>query len=628
MNWCGEPRPRSVPLLALIRLVVVLVFLGAACAHSPLPRPTVSPAPPAPWYGDLRVLAERAARVRGLELTRTFEIVPLDDAEFFARYDGLRKAANPIQNDLARTLEVLSPRPGAERPLDWDENVRAARSASQAQVKQVREEQLIAFYEFDTHTLVVRRDKPASLGLSPSLLRATLAHEVGHVLQDQRGLGVPRPKAFDEALAWRAVLEGDATLTGLLVGADLDDLSPRRAVERARLVRTTLTEDQVDGAVGESPVLLKAAPMVREMFSFPYRGGEHFVTDLYAAGGLDLVDRMLLAPPTSTDLILAPERYLAGGGPRTARVSEAARRLGVVVTRGLLRTCNEQLREPVPAKLVTWVGASMVDDSLERRGDGYVWLTTWDTSETARQAPAEDAEEQRGVTLKLAALALKAIAECMGAAPQDVTTEARGVSVALTVRRPDDAALRVALPRPPMARAPFGAVTVPEPRLALAFHNPGQGRLVGPRWEHAPLSLTLDWFDGAKLLDNPAAALSAAAPGLVLLGSYLDEGPEDAKATAFLNVVAGICLKSAKVAGGVPMTTRYEWKDVTTRGAAAKETTLRRGKVTIRARAYPMCAGRAVLYVVGMSLDPSNEATLTQWQDSLSFTGAAPACDR
>jgi hypothetical protein len=171
MNWCGEPRPRSVPLLALIRLVVVLVFLGAACAHSPSPRPTVSPAPPEPWYGDLRVLAERAARVRGLELTQTFEIVPLDDAEFFARHDGLRKAATPIQADLARSLEVLLGAPRAE--LEREETVRATRSASQAEVKLVQEEQLIAFYEFGSHTLVVRRDKPASLGLSPSLVRAT-----------------------------------------------------------------------------------------------------------------------------------------------------------------------------------------------------------------------------------------------------------------------------------------------------------------------------------------------------------------------------------------------------------------------------------------------------------------------
>ncbi len=335
---------------------------------------------------------------------------------------------------------------------------------------------------------------------------------------------------------------------------------------------------------------------------------------------------MLLAPPVSTDLILTPERYLAGGGPRTARVSGTAGRLGAVVTRGLLRTCRAPMPESVPERLVNWVGASMVDDSLERRGDGSVWLTTWDTSETARQVPGKDAEVQRGVTLMLAATALKAIAACMGASAKDVTTEERGVSVAMTVRRPDDTALLIALPHPPMARPPFGAATVPEPRLELAFHNPGQGVFTAERWEHAPLALTLDWPAGAKLLDNPGAALSAAAPGVVLLGSYVDEAPEDAKATAFLNVVAGILLKSAKVAGEVPMSTRHSWRDVTTNGRPSREATLRRSKATIRVRAYPMCSGRAVFYLVGLSLDPSNEATLTQWQDSLAFTGAALAC--
>jgi hypothetical protein len=48
---------------------------------------------------------------------------------------------------------------------------------------------------------------------------------------------------------------------------------------------------------------------------------------------------------------------------------------------------------------------------------------------------------------------------------------------------------------------------------------------------------------------------------------------------------------------------------------------------TIVARAYPMCSGRAVFSLVGVSLDPSNEGPLTQWQDSLAFTGAAPACE-
>ena len=265
----------------------------------------------------------------------------------------------------------------------------------------------------------------------------------------------------------------------------------------------------------------------------------------------------------------------------------------------------------------------MVDDSLERRGDGYVWLSTWDPEETARRTPNADAEEQRTGTLLVATAQLRLMAECLGARREDISTSAGGVSVALTVKRIDEASQLIGLPRPTMAGSRFGAVTIPEPRADVAFHNPGPGRLVGPRWEHASLGLALEWPPGAELIDSPGAALAAAAPGLLMVGTYRDERPDDERATAFLDGPASGLAESGKLTGK-PTTTRYEWKRV---GAGAKVATLRWGKATIVARAYPMCSGRAVFYLVGMSVDPSRDATLTQWQDSLAFKGAAPSCD-
>ncbi|MDP1921731.1 MAG: hypothetical protein Q8L14_36155 [Myxococcales bacterium] len=600
----------------MTRFVVVLAVLCTACAHSPSRAPCVPREPPTPWYGDLRALAERAARVRGLELTQTFTITPLDDAAFFDRNDRNQEASRPSLEDFSRTLEVLFIKANTFNEKTGDESYRAGLGVSREAMKRVRDDQLIAFYEFDSHTLVVRQKRPL---LSPSVERATLSRTVAHVIQDQQGLGTTRPTGIDEWLAWNAVLQGDAALTAILMGADFDDMSPRRAVERVRLSRTT-TKD-------ETPKALAAIPLAREVFLFPSREGERFVTDLYAAGGLNLVDAMLRSPPSTTDLILNPQRYLAGGGPRTARVGADARHLGVLLTKSLLRSCNVAGTNPIPPELVNWLGASLVDDSLERRGNGYVWLTTWDTEETARQTPNADAEEQRTSTLLVAASELRLIAECLGARREDLTTSARGVSVALTVNRIDEADHLVALPRPKMTGARFAAVTIPEPRADVAFHNPGPGRLVGPRWEHASLGLALDWASGAQLLDNPGAVLLAGAPGVMLVGAYLDERPEDGRATEFLEGLASGLAESGKLAGK-PTTIRHEWKGVTKNGAKAKEATLHWGKATFVARAYPMCAGRAVFYLVGMSVDPSSDSTRTQWQDSLAFTGAAPACDR
>lgn len=574
---------------------------------------------PPPWYGDLQALAEHAARVRGLELKQTFTIAPLDDAAFFARSDRHQEASRPSLEDFSRTLEVLFIKANTFNEKTGDASFRAGLGVSREAVKRVREDQLIAFYEFDSHTLVVRQKRPTSPVLSPAAERLTLSRTVAHVIQDQQGLGATKPTGIDDWLAWNAVLQGDATLTAILLGADFDDMSPRRAVERVRLSRTTKKD--------EPPKALAAIPLAREIFLFPSREGQRFVTDLYAAGGLNLVDSMLRSPPSTTDLILNPQRFLAGGGPRTARVGADARHLGVLLTKSLLSTCNAAGTNPIPPELVNWLGASLVDDSLERRGNGYVWLTTWDTEETARQTPQADAEEQRSSTLLVAASELRLIAECLGARREDITTSARGVSVALTVNRIDEAEQLVALPRPKMVGAPFAAVTIPEPRTDVAFHDPGPGRLVGPRWEHVSLGLALDWPSGAQLLDNPGAALVAAAPGMMMVGAWLDERSADGRATEFLDGLASGLAESGKLEGK-PATTRYEWKSVTTNGAEAKEATLRWGKATFVARAYPMCAGRAVFYLVGMSLDPSNDATMTQWQDSLAFTGAAPACDR
>lgn len=599
----------------MIRLVVVLAVLGAACAHSPSRAPCVPSEPPTPWYGDLRALAERAARVRGLELTQAFTIAPLDDAAFFARSDRHQEANRPSVEDFSRTLEVLFIKKNMFNEKTGDESFRAGLGVSREAMTRVREDQLIAFYEFDSHTFVVRQKRPL---LSPEVSRATLSRTVAHIIQDQQGLGATKPTGIDEWLAWNAVLQGDAALTAILMGADFDDMSPRRAVERVRLSRTTKKD--------EPPKALEAIPLAREVFLFPSREGERFVTDLYAAGGLNLVDAMLRSPPSTTDLILNPQRYLAGGGPRTARAGADARHLGVLLTKSLLRTCNVAGTNPIPPELVNWLGASLVDDSLERRGNGYVWLTTWDTAETARQTPNADAEEQRTSTLLVATSELRLIAECLGARREDISTSARGVSVALTVNRLDEVEQLVALPRPKMTGARFAAVTIPEPSADVAFHNPGPGRLVGPRWEHASLGLSLGWPSGAQLIDNPGAVLLSAAPGVMMVGTWLDERPDDGRASEFLDGLASGLVESGRLAGK-PTTTRYEWKRVTKNGAEAKEATVRWGKATIVARAYPMCSGRAVFYLVGISLDPSNDAMLAGWQDSLAFTGAAPSCE-
>lgn len=72
----------------------------------------------------------------------------------------------------------------------------------------MRGEQLIAFYHFASDRLVVRKTlSPALLTMGEAGRSFILAHEVGHVLQDQQGLGTwcqPRSSSRSRAApCWR-----------------------------------------------------------------------------------------------------------------------------------------------------------------------------------------------------------------------------------------------------------------------------------------------------------------------------------------------------------------------------------------------------------------------------------------
>lgn len=203
-----------------------------------------------------------------------------------------------------------------------------------------------------------------------------------------------------------------------------------------------------------------------------------------------------------------------------------------------------------------------------------------------------------------------------------------GVSVALTVKRLDEADALAALPRPKLERSFFGSVSIPEPSASAAYHDPGHGRRAGLRWEHEALGLTLDLPSGAQLADTPGTALTAAAPGVVLVGAYLDERLDEDRASEFLRGLTDGLAAAGTLAGAPATTTNSGWRSVTTNGADAKEATLRWGTSTVVARAYPMCGGRTVFYLVGISLSPASEEARKRWQDSLALTGPAPACNQ
>lgn len=167
--------------------------------------------------------------------------------------------------------------------------------------------QLAGFYDPREKKMYLLND----LGTSGEA--ATLYHELVHALQDQHYVLEPRmkwrPGRGDEVTALQALAEGDAT------SAMIDNmLAPQGQTA------LDINEALVTGSFG----LMEAAPSLADVpailtrsLAAPYTDGLRFVHHLRRKGGWQAVDAAWTKPPTTTEQILHPEKYLAGEGSVT-----------------------------------------------------------------------------------------------------------------------------------------------------------------------------------------------------------------------------------------------------------------------------------------------------------------------
>ena len=161
----------------------------------------------------------------------------------------------------------------------------------------------------------------SSRGLDP-YAKIILAHELTHAVTDQHfdltksdRLAAATGRE-DELAAYSALIEGDATL----------------AMQRYLAERLTPAEQADAGLVAstQSTPERDAAPAaVRESMLFPYQEGLRFVRALYQQGGWRAVNDAYKDPPTSTEQLLHPERYLRDRDrPQKVEVADLSTRLG------------------------------------------------------------------------------------------------------------------------------------------------------------------------------------------------------------------------------------------------------------------------------------------------------------
>jgi hypothetical protein len=161
-------------------------------------------------------------------------------------------------------------------------------------------EQVAGFYDGDTGELVVpMRDEGFSV-----VQRATMIHELTHSLTDQQldfhstFTTMLDEERLDEASAYQALIEGDASMTELLY---LQTLSQR---ELGEFFAEALDIDTT---------ALDSAPLfIRDSLIFPYDSGLAFVSEQYQRDGWETVNEAYSEMPDlpgSTEQIITPSDY-------------------------------------------------------------------------------------------------------------------------------------------------------------------------------------------------------------------------------------------------------------------------------------------------------------------------------
>ena len=206
------------------------------------------------------------------------------------------------------------------------------------------------FYDTETKELVVRGPI-----LTP-FVRQVLVHELTHALDDQHFDLAPDLIDDDAALAFEALVEGDAVVVESRYLASLPE-SERRAAA---------AEEVAFGAgAGRIP------DIVAELGAFPYRDGPRLVSALLAAGGLPRLDAAFRSPPVSSAEVLHPEQFLDGPGRAAVPPVSADGRvvdqgvLGEVILRLVLATSLP--RERAASAAAGWAGDRYVAWSVGRR---------------------------------------------------------------------------------------------------------------------------------------------------------------------------------------------------------------------------------------------------------------------
>lgn len=241
---------------------------------------------------ELAELALVSEQVRGLPFLNAPEVTILDEQEFSDRVSALI-AEELDPGEMAVDSRYLTLMGMLEPGTDL-----------YTTLIDLYTEQVGGFYDGDTKELVV----PAAADGFTTLQRITVVHEMVHALTDQHfDFNDEFERRFDEgngddAAAFQALIEGDATHSQLVY---MEELSPAEALAAA-----------VESLSLDTTVLDSVPAWLQADLLYPYQQGLTFNQHLVSEGGLAAVDRAYQQQPATTEQVLDAVKYLRDERPR------------------------------------------------------------------------------------------------------------------------------------------------------------------------------------------------------------------------------------------------------------------------------------------------------------------------
>jgi hypothetical protein len=243
---------------------------------------------PSQWDAQVAPIARTVEKIRGLEFDHPVPVRFLSDKAF--RKEVTTDEADLTKQDkreIRRAAESLRALGLISGNVDLFDAVNAKQGSD-----------VLAFYDPEKKEVVVRGKGPIDVAT-----RATLAHELTHVLQDQHFDLTKTEDGFDDATtqsdAFDALVEGDATWVENKYVNRLSD-SDRTAYNATR-----------DENGADSEASTKGIPMIVDvLFGAPYVLGPDLVDLLRLDGGRGAVDKAFRNPPTADAQVLDPVKLL------------------------------------------------------------------------------------------------------------------------------------------------------------------------------------------------------------------------------------------------------------------------------------------------------------------------------